>query len=112
MYKNGGELTMCNRAEIKCTPEELVIKLPKKMELNDTVSLMNSSDYRERFQAEYYQTKIRYDKLCKMLVKHEAGTLGFTPTCPIEVLEDQKYNMEQYLKSLQVRAELEKIELD
>lgn len=103
---------MCNRAEIKCTSEELVIKLPKKMELNDTVSLMNSSDYRERFQAEYYQTKIRYDKLCKMLVKHEAGTLGFTPTCPIEVLEDQKYNMEQYLKSLQVRAELEKIELD
>lgn len=103
---------MCNRVEIKCTSEELVIKLPKKMELNNTVSLMNSSDYRERFQAEYYQTKIRYDNLCKMLVKHEAGTLGFTPTCPIEVLEDQKYNMEQYLKSLQVRAELEKIELD
>lgn len=98
--------------KIKCTPEELVIRLPKKMELNDTVILMNSSDYKERFQAEYYQTKTRYDKLCKMLVKHEAGTLGFTPTCPIEVLEDQKYNMEQYLKSLQVRAELEKIELD
>ena len=103
---------MCNRAEIKCTSEGLVIKLPKKMELNDTINLMNSSDYKKRFQAEYYQTKIRYDKLCKMLVKHEAGTLGFTPTCPIEVLEDQKYNMEQYLKSLQIRAEIENIELD
>lgn len=103
---------MYNRAEIKCTPEELVIKLPKKMELNDTINLMNSSDYKKRFQAEYYQTKTRYEKLCKMLVKNEAKTLGFTPTCPIEVLEDQKYNMEQYLKSLQIRAEIENIELD
>lgn len=50
---------MYNRAEIKCTPEELVIKLPKKMELNDTINLMNNSDYKKRFQAEYYQTKIR-----------------------------------------------------
>ena len=80
MYKNGGKLTMYNRAEIKCTPEELVIKLPKKMELNDTINLMNNSDYKKRFQAEYYQTKIRYEKLCKMLVKNEAKTLGFTPT--------------------------------
>lgn len=103
---------MYNRAEIKCTPEELVIKLPKKMELNDTINLMNNSDYKKRFQAEYYQTKIRYEKLCKMLVKNEAKTLGFTPICPIEVLEDQKYNMEQYLKSLQIRAEIENIELD
>ena len=89
---------MDTEVKIRYTPEELVIRLPKKMELNDTVILMNSSDYKERFQAEYFQTKIRYDKLCKMLVKYEAGTLGFTPTCPIEVLEDQKYNMEQYLK--------------
>lgn len=103
---------MDTEVKIKYTPEELVTRLPKKMELNDTVILMNSSDYKERFQAEYFQTKIRYDKLCKMLVKHEAGTLGFTPTCPIEVLEDQKYSMEQYLKSLQIRAEIENIELD
>ena len=39
---------MYNRAEIKCTPEELVIKLPKKMELNDTINLMNNSDYKKR----------------------------------------------------------------
>ena len=44
-------------------------------ELKDTVDLMNSSDYKERFQAEYLQTKIRYDKLHKMLVKYEAKTL-------------------------------------
>ena len=38
-------------------------------ELKDTVDLMNSSDYKERFQAEYLQTKNRYNKLHKMLVK-------------------------------------------
>ena len=29
------------------------------MELKDTIELMNSSDYKERFKAEYWQTKIR-----------------------------------------------------
>lgn len=51
------------------------------MELKDTIELMNSSDYKERFKAEYLQVKIRYDKLHKMLVKWDAGTLNFTPTC-------------------------------
>ena len=35
------------------------------MELKDTVELINSTDYNERFTAEYLQTKIRYDKLHK-----------------------------------------------
>ena len=51
------------------------------MELKDTIEMMNSEDYKERFKAEYYQTKIRYDKLHSMLVKNEAGTLDFKPTC-------------------------------
>ena len=44
------------------------------MELKDTIKLMNSDDYKDRFKAEYYQTKIRYDKLHQMLIKNEAGT--------------------------------------
>ena len=32
------------------------------MELKDTIELMNSADYKERFKAEYFQTKIRYEK--------------------------------------------------
>lgn len=32
------------------------------MKLSDTVQMMNSADYKERFKAEYWQTKIRYDK--------------------------------------------------
>lgn len=33
------------------------------IELKDTVGLMKSSDYKERFIAEYTQVKIRYEKL-------------------------------------------------
>lgn len=82
-----------------------------KLELKDTIELMNSSDYKERFKAEYYQTKIRYEKLHKMCIKYEAGTLNFTPSCSLELLKEQKYHMGNYLKALEIRAEIEKIEL-
>lgn len=81
------------------------------MELKDTIELMNSGDYKERFKAEYYQTKIRYDKLHKMLIKCEARTLNFEPSCPPEILEKQACYMGNYLKCLEIRAEIEKIEL-
>ena len=80
--------------------------------LRDTVALMNSADYKERFQAEYLQTKIRYDKLHKMLVKNEAGTLNFTPTAPIYLLQEQANFMGQYLMRLEIRAEIEGVELE
>lgn len=82
------------------------------MELKDTIELMNSSDYKERFKAEYLQAKIRYDKLDKMLIKYEAGTLEFTPSCDISILDDQLYYMQNYLKMLRIRAEIEGIDLD
>ena len=81
------------------------------MELKDTIELMNSNDYKDRFKAEYYQTKVRYEKLHKMLIKYEAGTLDFELSCPQEILEDQEYYMKDYLKTLEIRAEIEKIEL-
>ena len=43
------------------------------MELKDTVEGMESPDYKERFKAEYYQTKIRYEKLKKLLNKMNAS---------------------------------------
>ena len=82
------------------------------MELKETVDFMNSKDYKERFKAEYLQTKIRYEKLNNMLIKYEAGTLGFEPTCPKEILEDQLYYMNEYLRTLRVRAEIENINLE
>lgn len=80
--------------------------------LNDTIALMNSSDYKERFIAEYWQTKIRYDKLHQMIIKYDAGKLDFTPTCPIEILKEQKQYMGMYLNKLEVRAVIEDIELN
>lgn len=81
-------------------------------ELKDTIELMNSEDYKDRFKAEYWQTKIRYNKLHSMIVKHEAGTLDFEPTCPITKLMNQASCMGNYLKSLEVRAEIEGIDLN
>lgn len=82
------------------------------MELKDTVELMNSKDYKERFKAEYLQAKIRYDKLDAMAVKYEAGTLNFTPSCPLELLKEQKKYMGNYIRTLKIRAEIEKIDLN
>lgn len=81
------------------------------MELKDTVQLMESEDFKDRFVAEYQQTKIRYDRLHKMIVKYEAGKLPFTPVTPLEVLNKQASHMGQYLYILELRAQLENIEL-
>lgn len=81
------------------------------MELKDTVDLMNSEEYKDRFKAEYLQTKIRYDKLHQMLVKWDAGTLDFTPTCTKSQLLIQKRYMGEYLNILEVRAEVEGIDI-
>ena len=80
-------------------------------DLKDTVELMQSNDYKDRFRAEYYQTKIRYDKLHAMIVKYEAGTLGFEPKCALSLLKEQAANMGKYLYNLEVRAQVEGIEL-
>ena len=81
------------------------------MELKDTIELMTSADYKKRFRAEYEQTRIRYEKLGEMLFKHRCGRLEFKPTCPIRLLELQHEAMRQYLNILEVRAEIEGIDL-
>ena len=81
------------------------------MELKDTVKLMESADYKDRFKAEYWQTKIRYNKLHAMTIKYEAGTLNFTPSCSLELLNEQKAHMGGYLHALEVRAEIEGVDL-
>ena len=81
------------------------------MTLVETIPMMDNEDYKERFKAEYYQTKVRYEKLHKMVVKYEAGTLDFTPKCSLELLKEQKKHMGLYLNCLEIRAEIEGIEL-
>ncbi len=94
------------------------------IELRDTKSLMNSGDYKKRFVAEYWQTKIRYEKLKAFNNKIEAANLtscvesGIKKLempkhdCPHSLLVEQQHHMGMYLHVLEVRAEIEGIDLD
>ena len=81
------------------------------MPLKNTVDLMLSDNYKDRFRAEYYQTKERYQRLHLMIIKYEAGTLDFQPDCPLELLKCQAKAMGEYLYVLEMRAQLEEIDL-
>ena len=86
-------------------------KKMKMMELKDTVALMQSDDFKDRFIAEYIQTKIRYEKLKAMNTKRLAGVLDFEPKCSIDILRKQQSIMGQLLEILEVRAYIEEIPL-
>lgn len=79
-------------------------------ELKETVKLMESSDYKERFMAEYFQLEIRMTKLRSMVKNWE--NLNFTPTCSKKLYIVQLEGMNQYMEVLKKRAELENIKLN
>lgn len=80
--------------------------------LQDTIPLMNSSNYKDRFIAEYLQLCIRKEKLYNMINKYNEGELEFEPTCPIKMLEEQYDLMHKYAEKLEERAKIENIDLD
>ena len=82
------------------TDNELMLK---------TASGMVSSDYKERFIAEYSQLKIRTQRLKIML--HHWDNLPFKPACTKDTLEYQFRHMVGYLSTLEYRAEIEGIKL-
>ena len=92
------------------------------IEFKDTIELMQSEDYKERFKAEYYQTKIRYERLKAFNTKIEAANTvkyEMSPVmlreprhdCPSPLLRGQQTVMGSYLHIPEVRAEIEGIEL-
>lgn len=81
----------------------------KRVELKDTISMMESDDYKERFKAEYYQTKIRYTKLKNMVDNWDS--LDFKPTCKREIYLTQLDAMKAYLDILKLRAIKEDIKM-
>jgi len=81
------------------------------MELKDTVEMMLSEDYKERFKAEYYQVKIRFEKLEAMIKKYDESILNFTDPFPIELLRQQADYMNNYKVILEQRASYEGITL-
>ena len=79
--------------------------------LQDTVEMMNSEDYKDRFKAEYYQVYIRFVKLKAMLEKWDKDELDFEPTCPYSTYEMQIKAMRDYISVLEARAVMENIDL-
>lgn len=104
--------------------------MPEKIvTLSDTENPMKSADYKKRFVAEYYQTKIQYEKLKAFNNKIEAAritNLRYLPDeekrastvempkhdCPDDLLLSQQHTMGEYLHLLEVRAVIEGIDLE
>lgn len=81
------------------------------MKLKETVEMMNSKDYKDRFKAEYAQLAIRYYGLRNMLEKWDNGTLEFEPTCPRSTYNMQIKAMTDYIAILEARAVMENVDL-
>ena len=85
-------------------------------DLSATVSCMTSDDYKERFLAEYIQTKIRYERLKDLCDRIEASfiTCGRIPepvhTCHLGLLRQQQRAMGEYLHVLELRGIIEGID--
>lgn len=69
-------------------------------------------EWQVRFREEYHGLKNRQAKLHKMLVRYDAGTLDSKPTCPVELLRQQEIVMSEYMRILEIRAQIEGVLLD
>ena len=70
---------------------------------HNIIKLIQSDDYKERLQGEYFELLCRHNSLANMLCKYNRGTLDFTPNTPIELLRAQLGIMESYLDILDYR---------
>ena len=123
-YKECGDTCACRPSDEKCVDPSSRKPLPfMQRELADTAADMTSPDYRERFRAEYIQTKIRYERLKAFNTKIEAAfrtecerpEVKKAPMpphdCPHDLLREQQEVMGQYLHILEVRAVIEGVDL-
>ena len=123
-YKERGDTCACRPSDEKCVDPRSRKPLPfMQGELADTAAGMTSPDYKERFRAEYIQTKIRYERLKAFNTKIEAAfrTECERPEakkapmpphdCPHDLLREQQEVMGHYLHILEVRAVIEGVDL-
>ena len=98
------------------------------MDLALTIKFMTSINYKERFKAEYWQTKERYERLkrfCNIIEAQQQITSGINNgelereipqklphDCPLSLLRRQLDTMREYIDVLEVRATIENIELE
>ncbi len=101
--------------KVKARTKTAEARPPHINELEATVELMISEDYKARFVAEYRQTKIRHDRLERFCIRIRAAEItGKEPPkhdCPLWVLEEQLAHMTAYLRDLKLRAVIEGIDL-
>lgn len=67
--------------------------------------------YKERMVKEYQELRRKQEKLHRILVKCEAGTLDFELNCPVDLLRKQEWAMVEYLNILELRAEIEHVDI-
>lgn len=79
--------------------------------LNDSALLMVSTDYKDRFIAEYIQLETRIEGLETMLNNWDKVLLTFIPSCPRSTYNLQLEYMKKYLAVLEARAKIEDIKL-
>lgn len=88
--------------------------------LKETIDLMTSDDYKDRFFAEYWQTRIRQEKLRNFCDKIEAAEImeGIgkpipcpVHDCPLGLLRKQQRLMGELCGVYQLRAIIEGIDL-
>lgn len=89
-------------------------------DFDHTIELMRSTDYKDRFRAEYMQTKIRYEKLkafntrievAERTMYEKAKVVEPEHDCPADMLREQQALMGEYLHILELRAVIEGIDL-
>lgn len=118
---NGSKTHSCGCGDHSHTDACKCKNTPKQVEavvsLEDTIALMNSSDFKDRLRAEYWQTKIRYENLKKLnnlIEASEYGVVEFSKKAfetPRELFRAQQAVMGEYLHILEIRAIAERVKL-
>ena len=107
-----------DKKNLNCIPCDEACSHKPYNEFEDTVHLMLSDDYRDRFVAEYRQVKIRYERLKAFNNRIEAAMMAPASNvkepkhdCPLGLLRAQQKAMGEYLHTLELRAVIEHIDL-
>lgn len=82
-------------------------------ELEDTVELMLSTKWKDRFMAEFYQLCIRKNSLENLLRNYDKGfshcAINRMPNCDVELLRKQLEVMTEYVHILEQRGDAEMV---
>ena len=97
--------------KVKVQNPKSMTEMQKELFEAGIITMIQSEDCKERFQAEVYELDIRICKLSDMLSTLEVGGLAFQPKCSNDLLKAQLNAMETYAYLLRERAAVEGIDL-